>query len=106
MTTGLRGSRSKRACVQGFRGYFAVRGELLRQLIQVHFVVLDPVERGKTFTTHKRQAAEERQVAALVIQAGAAAGTRALAFGAAAGGLTLARGDAAPTRLRYFFDPS
>jgi len=48
------------------------------------------VWRGETLAAPEGEAAEERQVTALVIQTGAAARTGTLSLGAAAGGFTLA----------------
>src|SRR5690606_9489693 len=75
------------------------------QLVQVDFVVLDPVNRGETFTAHEGQAAEERQVTALMIQANPATRASALASGAAAGSLTLPGCDAASDALAVLLGP-
>ena len=64
------------------------------KLVQVDFIIFNLVRWGKTFTTDERQAAEERQVAALAVQVTARAGARALTLGTAAGGFTLAGRDA------------
>jgi hypothetical protein len=58
------------------------------ELIEVYFIVSRSVRRRKSFTSNERQAPEDRQAAALAIQVAAFAGTRALALGTAARGLT------------------
>ncbi len=94
--------RNKRACQKAGGVDFAARAEI-RKLVQVDFVVLHAVERCKTLTTHKRQAAVERQVAALVIQADASASASALSFGTTTGSLALSGGNTAANSLAIFF---
>ena len=95
------GLRSKRACSKA-GGVTSLPAPKCRQLVQVDFVVFHPVEGCKAFTTHERQAAEERQVAALVVQAGAATRAGALAFGTPTGSLTLPGRNAATNAFAIF----
>src|SRR5512146_494884 len=71
--------------LQRVRIDFRIRLEGFGQLIQINFVVFDLIARRKALTTHKWQAAIERQVATLTIDFSAFARARSLTLGSAAG---------------------
>jgi hypothetical protein len=75
--------------IEGFGSYILASLEELRKLIEVNFIVKNLIRRGKSFTAHERQTAEERQVTTLTISVTALARTGTCAFGTTASGFTL-----------------
>ena len=75
------------------------------QLVKVDFVEFNFVRRGKAFTTYKRQAAEEWQIATLPVETSTRTSAGALAFGTTAGRLSLTCRDATTNALAFFLGP-
>src|SRR5688572_22410664 len=70
---------------QRLRGYFGIGFESSGQLIEVHFIKYHLERRREALTTHKGQAAIERQVATLTIQVTALTRASARSLGTTSG---------------------
>ncbi len=90
---------------QGLRGHFSASLKAGRKLVKVDFIKGDLERRGETFTAHKRQTAEERQVTALAIEVSFFARTSASTFGTAARSFPLARRNTAANTFAVFLRP-
>src|ERR1041384_4648341 len=75
--------------LQCLRIDFRITLEGFGQLIQIHFVVFNLIARGKSLTTHERQAAIKRQVTTLAIEVSTLTRARTLTLGATTSSFTL-----------------